>query len=50
MTELFNGGGTGITVDDNSLLSELISLRLKHRLSRVVVCCLLNSTIVQVVT
>ena len=34
MTESFNGGGTGITGDDNSLLFEWIYLQLKHRLSR----------------
>ena len=34
MTESFNGGGTCITSDDNSLLFELLSLILKHRLSR----------------
>ena len=37
MTELFNGGGTGITGDDNSLLFEWLSLKLNHRLSRGVV-------------
>ena len=34
MTESFNGGGTGITGDDNSLLFELLALLLKHRLSQ----------------
>ena len=34
MTESFNGGGTGITGDGNSLLFELLYLLLKHRLSR----------------
>ena len=34
MTESFNAGGTVITGDDNSLLFELISSLLKHRLSR----------------
>ena len=38
MTESFNGGGTGITGDDNSLLFELLSLILKHRLSQGVFC------------
>ena len=33
MTELFNGGGTGITSDDNSFLFELLSLLLNYRLS-----------------
>ena len=40
MTESFNGGGTGITGDDNSLLFEWMSLRLKHRLPWEVVLCL----------
>ena len=40
MTELFTGGVTGITVDDNSFLFELLSLRFKHRLSIGVVRCL----------
>ena len=35
MTESFNVGGIGITSDENSLLFELLSLQLKHRLSRV---------------
>ena len=35
MTESFNGGGTGIISGYNSLLFELLSLQLKHRLSRV---------------
>ena len=34
MTESFNGRGTGITGDDNSLLFELLSLLLNHRLSQ----------------
>ena len=34
MTESFNGGGTGITGDEKSLLFELLSLLLKHRLSQ----------------
>ena len=34
MTEPFNRGGTGINVDDNSLLFDLLSFQLKHRLSR----------------
>ena len=38
MTELFNGGETDITGDDNSLLFELLYLLLKHRLSRGVFC------------
>ena len=38
MTESFNGGGTSITSDGNSLIFELLSLRLKHRLSRGVFC------------
>ena len=32
MTESFNGGGTGITSDDSSLLFELLYLLLKYRL------------------
>ena len=32
MTESFNGGGTGISCDVNSLLFDLLSLILKHRL------------------
>ena len=35
MTESFNGGGIGITSDEISLLCELLSFQLKHRLSRV---------------
>ena len=38
MTESLNGGGTGITGDGNSLMFELLVLRLKHRLSRGVFC------------
>ena len=38
MTESFNGLGTGITGDYNSFLFELLSLILKHRLSRGVLC------------
>ena len=38
MTELFNGGGIGITSDDNPFLFGLIFLLLKHRLSRGVFC------------
>ena len=38
MTESLNGGGTGITSDGNSLLFELLSLLLKHWLSRGVFC------------
>ena len=38
MTESFNGGGTGITADDNSFLFELLYLLLKHRLSLGVFC------------
>ena len=38
MTESFNVGGTGITVDEKSLLFELLSLILKHRLSKIVLC------------
>ena len=33
ITELFNGGGTDITSDDNSFLFKWLSLKLKHRLS-----------------
>ena len=40
MTELFNVGGTDITVDYNSCLCEWMSWRLKHRLSRGVNNCL----------
>ena len=38
MTESFNGGGTGITSDGNSLLFELLSFLLNHRLSLGVLC------------
>ena len=38
MTESFNGGGTGITVDGNSFIFELLSFLLNHRLSRGVFC------------
>ena len=38
MNESFNGGGTGITGDGNSLLFELLSLILNQRLSRGVFC------------
>ena len=38
MTESFNEGGTGITSGGNSFLFELLSLLLKHRLSRGVLC------------
>ena len=38
MTESFNGGGTGITGDDNSFQFDLLSLLLKNRLSRGVFC------------
>ena len=38
MTELLNGGGKGITSDDNSLLFDLLSLLLKHWLSRGLFC------------
>ena len=34
MTESFNGVGTGITGDENSLMFQLLSLLLKHWLSR----------------
>ena len=34
ITESFNGGGTGIIGDENSFIFELLSLLLKHRLSR----------------
>ena len=40
VTEIFNGGKTYITGDDNSLLFEWLSLRLNHRLSRGVIHCL----------
>ena len=40
MSELFNGGETYITVNDNLFLFKLQSLRLKYRLSQEVVCCL----------
>ena len=35
INESFNGGVTGITIDDNLFLFELLSLQLKHLLSRV---------------
>ena len=38
MTESLNGGGTGITGDENSLLFELMSLLLNNWLSRGVSC------------
>ena len=38
MTESFNGGGTGITGDDKSLIFEFLSFLLKHWLSRGVLC------------
>ena len=38
MTESFNGGGTGITGDEKSLLFELMSLLLNNWLSRGVLC------------
>ena len=38
MTESFNGGGTGITSDEKSLLFELLYLLLKNRLSREMFC------------
>ena len=38
MTESYDGGGTGITGDDNSFLFELLSLLLNHRLSLWVSC------------
>ena len=40
MTELFNGGGTGIISDSNLFLCEWLSLRLKQRLPQGVVPCL----------
>ena len=40
MTELFNGGETDITGNDNLLFFEWLPLRLNHRLSRGVVRCL----------
>ena len=40
MTELFNGGEIYITGNDYLLLFEWLMLRLKHRLSQGVVCCL----------
>ena len=40
MTELFNGGGTGITSDDNSLIFELLPLLSNHCLSQEVFFCL----------
>ena len=36
MTESFNGEGTGITGDENSLLFELLSLLLKNQVSCIV--------------
>ena len=38
MTESFNGGGTDITGGHNSFIFELLSLQLKHWLSRGVLC------------
>ena len=38
MTESFNGGGTGITCDDKSLLFELVALLLNHGVSRGAFC------------
>ena len=38
MTESFNEGFIGINGDENSLIFELLSLLLKHRLSRGVFC------------
>ena len=38
MNESFNGGGTGITGDERSLLFELLSLLLNHWLKRGVLC------------
>ena len=38
MTESLNGGGTVITGDGKSLLFELLSLLLEHRLSQGVFC------------
>ena len=38
MTESFNGVGTGITNDEESLLFESFTLQLKHRLSQGVLC------------
>ena len=35
MTESFNRGGTSITSDDITLIFELLSLQLNHRLSQV---------------
>ena len=34
MTESFNGGGTGIAGEGKSFIFELLSLLLKHRLSK----------------
>ena len=38
MNESFNGQGTGITSDEQSLLYDLLSLLLKHWLLRGVFC------------
>ena len=38
MTKSSNVGGTGLTGDDKSLVFELLSLILKHRLSRGMFC------------
>ena len=38
MPELLDLGGTGITSDEKSLILELLSLLLKHRLSRGLLC------------
>ena len=38
MTESFNGGGTGITGDGNSLIFDLLYLLLNNRLSGGVLC------------
>ena len=38
MSESLNGGGTGITSDETSLIFELLSLVLNHRLSQEVFC------------
>ena len=40
MTELFNGGSTYITGDDNLFIFELLSLWLNHRLSQGFITCL----------
>ena len=40
MTELFNGGETDVTGDENLFLFEWQSLWLKHRFSREFICCL----------